>query len=325
MSFSSIGLRFNAIFEKYMFLIIPLSMIGGMVFSERLVTFVPLVPYFFAYVTFVMAIGCNLEQMKLVLKRPGTMAVTFILAHIVSPVVAYGIGLLVFGAGSPYIIGLVLFAVIPLGVSSVIWVGLSGGSIPLMLAMIVIDSAASPFVVPALIRLFFGADIAFDHWSIMLDLLLIIVAPTILGVLLNEWTRGAIKAKAGPILTPVSKLGFVTVVLLNAAAIEPYVVKLSGDLGQLIPAVILLVSLCYAVGFFGSFLFRDPEMYITLSYATGMRNISLGLVLALGYFGPLVAVPVVMSILIQQPIATVHHWVLNRYKRKFTKTLQTKL
>ena len=52
---------------------------------------------------------------------------TFVLAHVLSPLVAYGLGALLFGADSPYVVGLVLFTIIPLGVSTVLWVGMSVG------------------------------------------------------------------------------------------------------------------------------------------------------------------------------------------------------
>ncbi|MCM3783201.1 hypothetical protein M3231_09470 [Neobacillus mesonae] len=51
-----------------------------------------------------------------------------------------------------------------------------------------------------------------------------------------------------------------------------------------------------------------------MSYASGMRNISLGLVLAMGYFSPQAAIPVVLGILIQQPLAAVHLAILKRFK-----------
>ncbi|MBB3069288.1 putative Na+-dependent transporter [Paenibacillus baekrokdamisoli] len=295
-----------------MFLIIPGSLVLGFFFSTQLHRFVPAVPYLFAYVTLTMAIGCGLQQLRTVLRKPGVMIWTFVLAHIVSPLIAYGLGSLLFGAGSPYVVGLVLFTIIPLGVSTVLWVGMSAGSVPLMLAMVVIDSALSPFVVPAGIHLLFKTAVETNTMQMMGDLLILIVAPTIIGVLLYEWTKGRIQPFVQPYAAPLSKLCFVAVVALNAAAIAPYTEMLRGDLIRLIPLSIVMVGLCYAVGYFGTATYRNREVQVTVSYATGMRNISLGIVLALGYFSPLAAVPVVLSILIQQPLATVHHYVLQK-------------
>ncbi|MGG4143545.1 bile acid:sodium symporter family protein [Paenibacillus algorifonticola] len=299
-----------------MFVIIPLSLIAGFIFAGTLSSMVAAVPYLFAYVTLTMALGCGVKELGAVMKRPGVLAWTFLLAHVLCPIIAYGLGTLLFGASSPYVVGLVLFTIIPLGVSTVLWVGMSGGSVPLMLAMVVIDSALCPFVVPAGLHLFFQTAVEIKSAPLMLDLLLIIVLPTLLGVLLHQLSRGRLQEQVKPVAAPLSKLCFVAVVALNAAAIAPYTEQLKGDLFKLLPLVVLLVSLCYAVGFIGTMRAASKEVQITVSFATGMRNISLGMVLALGYFSPLAAVPVVLSIMVQQPLATLHHFILQKIKRK---------
>ncbi|XEC93340.1 bile acid:sodium symporter family protein [Paenibacillus tarimensis] len=295
-----------------MFLIIPGSLILGFLYSEPLSRFIGTVPYLFAFVTLTMALGCGVEQLRLVASRPLPMLWTLTIAHLLLPLIAYAGGSAIFGAGSPYVIGLVLFTLIPLGVSSVIWVGLSGGSIPLMLSLVVLDSILSPFVVPAGIQLAFGQGIEVNTFSIMTDLALIVVIPTVIGVLLHQLSKGRIGQAVKPVTAPISKLCFVSVVALNASAIAPHVAALQADMIKIVPVVIVLVGLCYAAGFAGAVPLRSMEMLTTVSYATGMRNISLGIVLALGYFSPLTAVPVVLSILIQQPVATLHHYVLQK-------------
>ncbi|PWW07121.1 putative Na+-dependent transporter [Paenibacillus cellulosilyticus] len=298
-----------------MFLLIPGSLVIGFLCSSVLRPMVDAVPYLFAYVTLTMAIGCGLGQLRQVLRRPGIIGWTFVLTHIAAPLIAYGIGAALFGAHSPYVVGFVLFAIIPLGVSSVLWVGMSGGSVALMLALVVIDSAISPIVVPSGIKLMFGAVVDIDTGGMIRDLVLIIVAPTVIGVTLYELSKGRIQSKVQHIASPISKLCFVAVVALNAAAIEPYVEQLKDDMIRLVPVSILLVAICYALGYFGALPFRNRETLVTVSYASGMRNISLGIVLAMGYFDPLSAVPVVLSILIQQPMATLHHYVLQKLNK----------
>jgi len=83
-------------------------------------------------------------------------------------------------------------------------------------------------------------------------------------------------------------------------------------MARLVPVVLLLVAINYAAGYFGAKPFKSRELATTLSYGAGIRNISLGIVIALQYFSPQAAVPVVLSILLQQPIATLHHYVLQK-------------
>ncbi|MBU7320370.1 bile acid:sodium symporter family protein [Paenibacillus oleatilyticus] len=318
----SFGIRLNAWIEKYLSVIVPVSLILGFLLSHYMNSWTAAVPLLFAYLTFVMATGCSFGQIREAFRMPLPMALTFVLSHVVAPALGYAIGRTAFGAESPYVVGFVLFAIIPLGVSSVIWVGLSKGHVPLALAMIVIDSALSPFVIPAAVELFFGEAIAFDHTKVMLDLVKIIVVPTILGVLVNELSKQRFKNWSAPVCGPTSKLALAVVVMINAAAIEPYVAQMKSDMIVVIPLVVLLVILSYLIGFAGSVWLRKPELIIAITYSSGMRNISLGLVLALAYFEPLTAVPVVLSILIQQPMATLNHWLMKKYWRS---SLYTKL
>jgi bile acid:Na+ symporter, BASS family len=306
------GLSFNRIFEQWMFLFIPGSLILGFLCADGLLSYVPAVPYLFAFVTFTMGLGCGFGEIKLVFRKPLPMAVTLVVAHALVPLAAYGIGSLIFGSGSPFVIGLVLFALIPLGVSAIMWVGVSGGSVAMILAMVVIDSLLSPFLVPTGIHVLFGESTEVDTTAIMIDLLLIIVAPTIAGMLLHQVSQGKIQPALAPIAPPISKLCFVAIVALNAAAIEPHVTAMRQDMAKLVPAVLLLVGINYAAGYFGAKPFKSRELETTLSYAAGIRNISLGIVIALAYFSPQSAVPVVLSILVQQPIATLHHYVLHK-------------
>lgn len=196
------GLRLNQSIEANMFLLVPLSMIAGFLFPAPLQRFTGWAPYLFAFMTFVMALGCSPRQIKQSMRLPLVMLVTLLLVHIAAPLIAYGMGAAFYGPGSPYVIGFVLFTIIPLGVSSILWVGMSEGNLPLALTLVVLDSALSPFVVPAEIGFFFGADITFDHWKVMGDLMIIVVIPTILGVIVNYLSRARAKAWSAPAAGP---------------------------------------------------------------------------------------------------------------------------
>lgn len=316
-SLRQLGLTFNRRYEQGLFLIVPGSLILGFLFSDSFIHGVPLIPYLFAYVTLYMGLGCGFREIRDVFRKPSLMIYTFAIAHVVSPLLAYALGVVVLGPDSPYLIGLVLFTIIPLGVSSVLWVGMSGGNVPLILAMVVIDSALSPFVVPTGIHLLFNASVEIDTMKMMFDLMTIIVLPTFVGVLLNQATRGQIRKTIEPLAAPLSKFAFTAVVLLNAAAIAPQAHKIGDDLLKLVVMALITVAICYALGFFGSMLpwlrWRSAEATISISFAAGMRNISLGIVIALAYFSEQTAIPVVLAILIQQPVATLHQLILRKF------------
>ncbi|WP_411345842.1 bile acid:sodium symporter family protein [Paenibacillus sp. WLX1005] len=306
--------NFTRIFEKYMFAIIPGTLLIGFLLSDQLIDYAGWIPYLFAYVTFVMGIGCGRRHVQGVLRRPLPVIITLLVTHLVAPLFAYELGQLMFGPDSPYTIGLVLFTAIPLGVSSVLWVSMSSGNVALALAMVIVDSAISPFVVPGLIELFFGTGVHFDTLGMIRDLMLIIVLPTMLGMIVYEVSGGRFKPWSAPVTLPLSKLCFIGVVLLNAAAIAPQLHELKGDLLVVVPSVLIIVALCYGLGYVCSGILRAKglELPATLAYASGMRNISVGMVIAMSYFTPQAAVPVVLGIMLQQPMATLQYSIFVR-------------
>ncbi len=161
---------------------------------------------------------------------------------------------------------------------------------------------------------FFGEQLSVDPWSIMKNLMLIIVIPTLIGLGIHHWSKGLIKEKVHFVTAPTSKLAFALVIVINAAVIAPYVKNLQGDIVSLLTLTIGLVAVCYVLGYAGSKWLKQREMRITLTYAVGMRNISLGVVLAVAYFEPMTAVPVILTILLQQPTAALVHHLLKLNK-----------
>lgn len=309
---ASIGSTFNSTFEKYMFVIIPSSMVAGYFSASWLAPFTSWIAWLFAWVTFVMAMGCSVKQLTETVRKPRMMIMLMVLAHLVAPTLVYWLGRLTLGADSPYLIGLVLFTAIPLGVSSIIWVGMSGGLLAFTLAVVVIDTLLSPLVIPAVMQLFFGAQLTFDYWQLFRDLSWMIVLPTIAGVMVNHRTKAEWRARLQPYTAPTAKIAFMLVVMINVAVITPLIGEWSNDLLKLVPLTLLVVGCCYLLGFVACFLLGSKSLSFTVTYLAGMRNISLGIVVGLPYFGPLAAVPVVLSILIQQPMATLNHWLLHR-------------
>ncbi|WP_041854241.1 bile acid:sodium symporter family protein [Thermobacillus composti] len=299
-----------------MSLLTPGALFLGFLCSDALLGCVPLVPWLFAYITFAMGLGIRAQEVKLAFTRPLPMLAALAAAHVLMPLAAWGTGTALFGAESPYVVGFVLLMLIPLGISSLMWVGVSGGLPAVITALVTVSSLLSPLIVPLGLDLMFGAAIEMDTRGIMLDLLLIVVLPTAAGIALNEVSRGRAAAVLQPAAGFLSKLAFLAVIVLNAAAIGPHVHALGGAIPALLPAVVLLVAIGYAAGYAAALPWRSAELTTTLAFGCGIRNVSLGIVIGLGYFRPEAAVPVVLSILIQQPGAALFRSLLRKiYER----------
>ncbi|MEY4480806.1 MAG: hypothetical protein RLZZ267_1484 [Bacillota bacterium] len=310
------NLGLNRQVEKYMTFLTPLALVLGFVFSDFFRDGLVLVPWLFAFVMFVMSLSCDFQQIRAVLRAPGVILYMFVAAHLILPLLAWHGGSLLFGGPTPFVIGLFLFAIIPLGVSSILWVGLSKGQVPLVLGLVIIDSLLSPIVVPTAITLLVDKHVNIALWDMMKDLIFILVMPTILGVVWQSLSKGKANVQIGQRLAPWSKLSFVAVLIINAASIRPYMAVLQGNLLVLVIASLSLIIIGYVAGSIPTWLSSKHAWNHTLPYALGMRNISLGLVIALHYFDPLVAVPIVLTILLQQPVASIYYAI---YKSRTVK------
>lgn len=233
-------LKINRTLEKMMPFITPTSVIIGIFLSVYLKDFSFLVPWLFAFMTFEGSLTMNFRSLKGVMSHPLPVFIILGFLHIVMPLWAWSVGHIVFSGDSFTITGLILAMVIPTGVTSFIWVSMKNGNKPLTLAIILIDSLLSPFVVPYSLSLLVGQKVELDILSMMTGLLYMIVLPSIAGMLLNELTKGTVAIVWKPRLSPISKVFLSVVVMLNGAVIAPYFTEFQWKLVFIIVTVFCL-------------------------------------------------------------------------------------
>mgnify|MGYP001768638794 FL=1 len=303
----------NSIMEKMLPFLTPSSVVIGIVFSTIFDDFSQLVPWIFAFITFAGSLNLSFHAFKQALLHPLPIFVVLLLLHLFIPLWAFAVGHLAFQEDSFTIIGLVLAVIIPTGVTSFIWVSIHKGNLALALAVILIDTFISPFVVPASLLVLVERTVEIDVWNMMSGLFFMIILPSILGMLVNEWTKKELKQCIAAVLSPFSKIALSLVVIINSAVVAPYLANPNKKL-ILIGFFVFLIA---ASGYFFSWMtghllkFQQGDI-ITLTFTGGMRNISAGAVLAITYFPPQVAVPVVLGMLFQQVLASFYGRMLEK-------------
>jgi predicted Na+-dependent transporter len=303
----------NRFLEKRMPAIAPSSVIVGVLLADYLTDYTMFVPWIFAVMTFAGSLNSDFRDLKNVLLHPLTILVCMLVLHGVIPLIAWLTGLIAFANDPLTITGLVLAFVIPTGISSFVWVAMFRGSVALTLAIILIDTLLSPFIVPYTLYAFVGASVEIDIWGMMSGLLWMVVLPSLAGMSLQQWSKGRARERLSPVLAPFSKLGLGAVIILNSAVVAPYFRTFSWKLAGIIVTVLVLASAGYLVGWAAARLFRwNRGTAIALTLNSGMRNISAGAVLAMHYFAPAVALPVVCCMLFQQVLASVFTSLLRR-------------
>ncbi|MDO7905323.1 bile acid:sodium symporter family protein [Paenibacillus sp. JX-17] len=295
----------NSRLNRMMPLITPTSIVIGVLCGGFLSSYTFLSPWLFAFMTFAGSISLSFRDFLSVLRKPLPLVACLLVLHVLMPLVALLTGRLVFPYDPYTITGLVLAAAIPTGISSFVWVSIYKGNIALTLSIILVDTLLAPFAVPGILSLLIGTSVHMDILPMMSSLFGMIVVPSLLGMALNEWTRGAVVPVWGPRMNPFSKLAMAMVIAINGSVVAPYLSDISLGLVGMAVIIITLAAAGYLLSYFISVLMGWSEAdQIALIFNGGMRNISAGAVLAVAYFPAPVAVPVVLGMVFQQLLAS---------------------
>lgn len=297
--------KWNGWLAKHMFYVVLSALFFGFITPVETTKFWSLAATLsFTYMTFVSSLETSLKDFFRTLSRPWINIWMLLLIHGVMPLIAFLIGLIFYPDNEYIRLGFLIGASIPIGVTSLIWSSMLGGDVSLSMVAVTLDTLISPLLLPAFIALVAGKSVQIDTMQLLVSLFWMITIPSLLGMVVHDFTKGAVDRYATSIGGFFSKIAIFLVVFINASAIAPEI-KWDHAIIKLL-LVILIVSVSgYTLGFIGSFILKghQRDRMITMIYGVGMRNNSLGLILALTYFPPAVAMPVTLSMLYQQPLA----------------------
>ncbi|SFQ16141.1 bile acid:sodium symporter family protein [Salibacterium halotolerans] len=293
----------NQYLEKALPFLIPAVLLLGITVLSGAQVLSDWVKWIFAFISFSSCLRLNLQQMKEAFLRPLPLITAMVLLQVVMPAAAYGAGVLLFMDDILVITGLVLAFSIPTGVITIMWSGIFGGNTGLTVAVVIINTLVSPLLVPSILGIFVGTDVAMDVPGIMLGLLWMVVVPSAAAVLFNRMNEKRAR-QAGAAAAPFSKIGVLFVILINSAVTAPYFQTMSMRLIFLFFVVFLLACAAYGLGFWSARLFGwTRATAVSLMYNTGMRNTGVGAAIAVTYFPPAAALPVVLAVIFQQFLA----------------------
>lgn len=316
--------RMNKTLEKLMPILTPAAVLTGILLSAWLRDYRFLVTWIFACMTFAGSIGSSFSDLKKIVQHPQPIFINLFILHVIMPLIGWAAAKLVFPGDLLTETGFILLFAIPTGVVSIVWVTIYKGNVALTLALILVDTLISPFVVPFTLSLFVGANVHMDIWGMMKGLLWMVVIPSLIGMALNQTTKGRVKTSLGPVLSPLSKLGLFAVVAINASVVAPYLKSAGSGLLALIAAVISTVVIGYALGWVATWLLHWGQgETVALTFNSGMRNLSAGAVLAITFFPPPVVLPVIAGMLFQQIMASLFGFALGKTAPKRSDVTRT--
>lgn len=311
---------FNKFAGKWMPVIILVCLCFGITFAESIGKLTFLVPSLFAFMTFTGTLDSSFRQLLNIAKHPLPLVVSLLILHLAVPLLALGLGKLFF-SGTPYFIaGTVLEFVVPSAVASLLWSSIAGGNSSLTLTIVLVDTLAAPFMVPFSLRLLVGANVSVDVWGMMRDLIWMIAVPALATMLLNQFTKGRAGKKLAPVLAPYGKIALILIITINSTRIAPFIRHMTPLLFGVTAVIFALAVFGYAAGWFAGAVLKQPAgITSSMTFGSGMRNISAGAVIAAAYFPAEVMFPVMIGTTFQQVLASIFARLLTKWKGNSTK------
>lgn len=298
---------------SHLMLIVPVGVALGVACPQLLQPLRPYVPFLFFVMTFQNSLGNELASMKKALRQPLVLLTVLLMVHVFMPLLTYGAACLVYGSGSPTVAGVVLEYSVPIGASTVMWIGMFGGEMALGLAALLASTLLAPFSIPLTLKLLVGATVEVDALSMMSSMAIMIAVPALLATAVNELSRGWAKEHLLPVTTPLSRIILPLIVSTNATGIASYLHNLTPRLVGIIVFMLVFAVLSFVLGMLlARCLSKERERFVALSFSCGIRNVSAGAVLASQYFGPEVMFPAVIGTLFQQYLAAFFGRVMER-------------
>jgi tagaturonate reductase len=252
------------------------------------------------------ALQLRIAEFGSTIRNPAPILVFFISAHVLMPLCAMFAATLFFGDKPDIVVGYVLLFSGPIAVSSFIWTSIFRGDKALCLTMILLGTLIAPLVMPGTISLLMGAKVTMDMSGIAISLILMVVLPTIIGVMINETSREKIPNWVCPYLNPVSKICLVLVIAANTSPVvktirfdDPMILKIAG-LCVVLSAGGFVLSKCTALA-----AKCNTEKGVTLFFCGGLRNISIVTTIAVTFFPETAALPALLGIVFQQTISAI--------------------
>ena len=296
---------FNQVSQKWFPFIVLFCVAMGILFPDALGRLTPIVPFVFAFMTFVGALGSNFRHLFYVLKDPRTLIFSLVILHVVMPLIALGVGHLFFSASPDFITGMVLEYVVPSAVAAIMWSTLTGGDISLTVCILLVDTLAAPLTLPFSMRLLAGSNVKVDVSGIMVSLLWMVAVPAFLTMLANQLTHDRVGKKLKSVVGPYGKIALLVVVMLNSTRVAPFVWHLNLTEVGVMLSILVLAIIGYLLGILGAVLLHaDKGKAISMTISCGMRNISAGAVIAAAYFPSEVMFPVMTATIFQQILAS---------------------
>lgn len=239
-----------------------------------------------------MGLTLTFEDFRRCLRNPWTVGVGFVAQYFIKPLLGFFLAMTL-NLSAPLATGLILVSCCPGGQASNVATYIAKGNVALSVLMTTCSTVGAIVMTPLLTKLLAGQLVPVDAVGLALSTFQVVLVPTIVGVLLNEF----FPKFTAKIISVTPLIGVILTTMLCASPIGQVAEVLKAQGAQLILPVALLHAAAFGIGYFLSKVFFGESTSRTIAIETGMQSSALGFLLAQKHFtNPLVAVPSAVSV-----------------------------
>lgn len=297
--------KINGFLEKYIFLLNPAFIVLGLLLGSRIAFLKPGKTWVFFLMTLCSTLTIRFSQFKKSMNLK-VMIVFFLQTHFVMPLLAWAVGNLFFTEQS-FVTGFILTYCVSCSISNCIWAGLFGGDKSLSIAIVIVDALVGFFLTPLTLRLFCASTVDLNEKALMIEILIMVVIPSILGITIGSLLPAEKIAGVTPYTKVVSKCCLFFMTMVSIAPVSHVLIEQASltYVGVVLAGIFFTFFSYTACFLLGKKLFRfKDEQTISLLFA-GNKNVGLSLALASSFFLPLASVPSVVALIVQGVFYTV--------------------
>lgn len=275
--------QLTSLFPLWAIIISILAYFTPLFFASWKSAIVPLL----TVIMFGMGMTLTWEDFARTLKEPKKILTGIFLQYTIMPLTAYAISLML-GLSEELTIGMVLVGCSAGGTASNVICYLAGGNVALSITLTMSSTLLAVIATPTLSYIFLNQFIEIPFWDMLLTILQIIIAPVLIGTLLNS----LFEKKLEKVKSIFPLISVVAIVVIIGIVIGLNQSKLFNSGLILVVAVMLHNISGMSFGyFFSRFLGFDKITCRTIAIEVGMQNSGLSVALAVKFFGALSAVP----------------------------------
>ncbi|MBI2465426.1 hypothetical protein HYV64_04765 [Candidatus Shapirobacteria bacterium] len=245
-------------------------------------------PYLNSFLIAMMFLSClDLKISEIVhsLSDFKNISLMLVIVHMVSPLIIF---LLQGYFSPPVFLGLIISATIPAGRSAVFLSHIYGGVPIKALVSTSVSNFLSPITVPLFVWVFAHTVIKMDLFDMSRTIVYLVAIPLILAVLFGKTKYGHKLNEYSPSISIVILFFIILGIISPLKNVVVENLQLSLILGVVI-SVLIVVDFCL-----GYFLGKNHPEKVTYAISSSYKNYTLGTLLALTVFTPLVALPSVI-------------------------------